>query len=117
MDINNILNEFGVIIPLATLGLLGWLVKLLVDGIISMFNIENGMIKRLILVLVVVVVYLLYLWREVPFVYNFIVPIFAIGFIASGFDFKAKEQNKEVNDNYLEYDNDYIDETDDIIEE
>lgn len=95
MDLTNILEEFGIVIPLATLGLLGWLVKLLVDGIISIFNIENGMIKRLILVLVVVVVYLVYLYREIPFVYNFIVPIFAIGFIASGFDLKAKEQNKE----------------------
>lgn len=95
-ELEMVFEVLGVAVPLATLGVLAYLVKVVINGLVGFFNIDNSNIKRGLVVVIPVLVYAMWYFREVAFIQNFVIPVFLLigfGAVASGFKY---QENKGV---------------------
>lgn len=93
MDFTQLLEVFNIdVAMIGILAVLGVFVNLATDGIVSTFNVTDGVKKRLIMVFVVVATYTMYLYRDIEFVRGFIIPLITLFAIATGMHKKSADK-------------------------
>lgn len=91
-----ILEQLGfTAIPLAVLVGLSYVVKVTVNGIIGTFSIVNPMTKRILPIIIALILFLVYLLRDITYVQYFAYFCIFLGmiFLPSGMHEQAKEKN------------------------
>ena len=92
MDLNNIIEQLGLTVPLAVFVTLGVVVRYIVDGVVSTFKIQDGVTKRLVMTFVVILVYVLWFFKDSTIVNTVIVPILVLFGISTGVNANASKK-------------------------